>query len=240
MHVGFKADSVGKGRSDAKKQAGVCVHELERTVPRVIRSRAYSTAHPNRRAGGLLGVQIWQAEQARAPAQSPRSVCSPESMCPVQDKSGLKSSFGAACSWSCRYSQCDRCVICAGPEMCWHTISALVERQTSRDLLSKHTPFCSLPWRFLPAPSPGRPPYGQFLQPLSFTKEPACADSPAVLVLSCTQLHSIKKVFVPGALCHQNHSHIPLGKQPADNLAFQEYWAIMLLLPNNCRALCKH
>lgn len=58
-----------------------------------------------------------------------------------------------------------------------------------------------------------------------------------MLVLSCTQLHSIKTTSVRGALCHQSHSHIPLGKQPADNLAFQEYQAIICCF---CLIIAEH
>lgn len=82
-------------------------------------------------------------------------------------------------------------------------------------------------WRHLLAPPPGRGPCRQFLQPLAFTKGLTGADLPAVPLSFCTPLHSLENASVPGVVCHQSHSHIPLGKQIVDSLAFQEYWAII-------------
>lgn len=100
QHIGYKSDSVGKGRSDAKKEATHAgVHVLKESA-RVIRSRAYSTAHPHRSGDGLLecrqnklsscpfsGSQVCLLSRAHVP-------------CP-RHESGLKSIFGAACSWLC-------------------------------------------------------------------------------------------------------------------------------------------
>ena len=66
QHVGYiKSDSVGKGRSDAKKEAiyaGVCVQELERVVPRASRSSAYSTCCSLSIQIGVL-VGCWECSQ---------------------------------------------------------------------------------------------------------------------------------------------------------------------------------
>lgn len=53
----------------------------------------------------------------------------------------------------------------------------------------------------------------------------------------CTRPCSLENASVPGAVYWQNHSHIPLGKQTVDSLAFQEYWTIICYF---CWTTVKH
>lgn len=146
-----------------RKRPHMLVYMCWKRVPRVIRSRAYSTAHPYRSGGGLLGVQT----EAVAPTQAPRSACSPGACALSKTQVWSEEQL-----WSCLqlvmlihpvwytcdllihpvwYTQCDTHVLA-------HYLFVLVERQTSRHFLSTRLSAAFL-WRVLPAPSPGqRPP----------------------------------------------------------------------------------
>lgn len=203
-------------------------------------------AHPNESGGGLLGMQSGHAEQPLASAQASRFACFPESICHVQGMVGGHMSlvWRAALELpSADYVNIPR-VTNRGPmhnlsrTRDVHTYSLFWQKGKPHETFSLSTHLsAAFLWRHILAPPPGQGPCGQFLQPLPFTKGLTGADLPAVPLSFCTPLHGLENASVPGAVCHQSHSHVPLGKQIVDSLAFQEYWAIICCF---CLTIFKH